>query len=123
MASDKQDLLLVLKAELEFIEKGGYQHPARAAWRPQFIFQDSPTCLNLDGTQRPRACSECVLMQLVPLECREKKIPCRHIGLNDQGRTIDSFYRTGTQQELNEAMIEWLRDTIRKLELEKAREQ
>ena len=62
-------------------------------------------------------------MQLVPSECREQKIPCRHIPLGKHGETIDSFYRTGTQQELNEAMIEWLRDTIRKLELEKAREQ
>ena len=122
MATDRQDLLLALRAELEFLEKGGYQNSSRA-WRPPFIFQDSPTCLNVVGTEPRRPCSDCVLMQLVPSECREQKIPCRHIPLNKHGETIDSFYRTGTQQELNEAMIEWLRDTIRKLELEKAREQ
>ena len=50
MTKDKRDLLDVLKAELQFLEKGGYRHTARAEWRPQFIFQDSPTCLNFDPT-------------------------------------------------------------------------
>jgi hypothetical protein len=56
------------------------------------------------------------LMQLAPWECREKKIPCRHIPLNGHGETLDSFYRTGTQQELEDALIEWLRHKIRLLE-------
>lgn len=62
-------------------------------------------------------------MQLVPSECRENKIPCRHIPLNDRGETVDSFYRTGTQLELNKALIEWLKQTIWQLEGEKDRRQ
>jgi hypothetical protein len=120
MTSDKRDLLDVLKAEFEFLEKGGYHHTARAAWRPQFMFQDSQTCLNSDGTQPAKPCSDCILMQLIPEDSRSKKIPCRHIPLNEQGETIDSFYCTGTQEELETAVARWLETTIARLEREKS---
>lgn len=120
MTNDKRDLLDVLKAELEFLEKGGYRHTARAPWRPQFMFQDSPTCLNFDPTQQPRPCSDCLLTQLVPEDLRSKKIPCRYIPLSEHGETIDSFYRTGTQEELEVAVAQWLRATIARLERERA---
>lgn len=120
MTSDKRDLLDVLKAELEFLEKGGYHHIARAPWRPQFMFQDSQTCLNSDRTQPPKPCSDCVLMQLIPEDSRSKKIPCRHIPLNEQGETIDFFYCTGTQEELETAVARWLKIMIARLEREKA---
>lgn len=120
MAKDKRDLLDLLKAELLFLEKGGYRHTARADWRPQFIFQDSPTCLNFDPTQPLKPCSDCVLMQLIPEEQREKKIPCRYIPVNERGETIDSFYRTGTQEELEISLAQWLKSTIARLERERA---
>src|SRR5689334_19383077 len=114
----KQHLLEVLKAELEFVEKGGYRYTARAAWRPQYIFQDSPTCLNFDSTQEQRPCSGCTLMQLVPEALRQQKIPCRFIPLSEHGETIESFYRTGTKEELEGAVADWLRSTIARLERE-----
>jgi len=123
MAKDERNLLAVLKAELEFVQKGGYRYTARSPWRPQFIFQDSPTCLNFDSTQPRRPCSECVLMELVPPDLRNGKIPCRHIPLNAKGETIDSLYRTGTQMELETALTKWLKSTIKKLELESAQAQ
>jgi hypothetical protein len=54
-------------------------------------------------------------MQFVPLDCREEKIPCRHIPLNAEGYTIDTYYRLGTQEELEAAMANWLRETIQRL--------
>jgi hypothetical protein len=120
MPNDNRDMLDVLKAELEFLEKGGYRHTARAAWRPHFMFQDSPTCLNFDPAQPQRPCSDCVLMQLVPEDLRSKKIPCRYIPLSECGETVDSFYRTGTQEELEVVVAQWLRTTIARLEREKA---
>jgi hypothetical protein len=116
MAIDKRKLLDVLKAELEFLEKGGYTHTARAAWRPQFMFQDSPTCLNFDTTQPRKPCSECILMQLIPEEARSKAIPCRYIPLSEHGETIDSFYRSGSQEELEAAVTNWLKRTISQME-------
>lgn len=120
MTNDKRDLLEVLRAELEFLESAGYHHAARDPWRPQFMFQDSPTCLNFDRDQPPRPCSDCVLMQLVPVELQDKKIPCRHIPLSAEGETIDFFYRTGTQQEMETAVARWLKCTIARLEREKS---
>lgn len=120
MTNGKRDLLEVLKAELEFLEKGGYRHTARAAWRPHFMFQDSPTCLNFDPTQQPRPCTDCILMQFVPADARSERIPCRHIPLSEHGETIDSFYRTGTQEELEAAVAQWLKTTIARIEREKA---
>jgi hypothetical protein len=116
MSKDNRDLLAVLKAELDFVEKGGYRHTARAAWRPQFIFQDSPTCLNFDPAKPPQPCSDCVMMQVIPPERRKKNVPCRYIPLNEQGETIDSFYRFGTRDELESALKGWLRSTIERLE-------
>src|ERR1700732_2952934 len=119
MTNDKRDLLDVLKAKLHFLQKGVYRHTARADWRPQFIFQDSPTCLNFDPTQPSKPCSDCILMQLTPEDRRDKKIPCRYIALSENGETIDSFYRTGTQEELEAAVARWLKSTITRLEREK----
>jgi len=116
MTTDKRNLLPVLKKELEFLEKGGYRETARVPWRPQFIFQDSPTCLNFDPTQPAGPCTDCVLTQLVPENLQNKKIPCRYIPLNERGETIDSFYRSGTRNELEDAFGKWLRATIQRLE-------
>lgn len=118
---DKRDLLTVLKDELAFVEKGGYRDTSEHVWRPQFIFQDSPTCLNHDATTPPHPCSDCILMQLIPEKHRDMKIPCRQIPLNDQGETIDYFYRFGTRDELESALRPWLRANIQRLETEKAR--
>ncbi len=120
MEKDKRDLLDVLKVELAFLEKGGYQVTARVPWRPQFLFQDSPTRLNFDPAEPQRPCSDCVLVQFLPEKLRDKKIACRYIPLNEQGETIDHFYRSGTQEELEAAFSRWLKATVARLEQEKA---
>jgi hypothetical protein len=117
--TQNKDLLSVLKTELEFLKIGGYSQTARAPWRPQFIFQDSPTCLNFDPTEPPRPCAECALIELVPEDSRNKKVACRYIPLNSHGYTIDFFYRYGTQENLEAALTQWLTTTIARLEREK----
>lgn len=59
-------------------------------------------------------------MRFVPTDSRNEKVPCRHITLNIEGYTIDTLYRLGTQEELEEAMSAWLRKTIHRLERERA---
>lgn len=119
MATDARNLVAVLKAELEFLNNGGYRRAARTSWRPAFIFQDSPTCLNADPVKPPRPCNQCVLMQLIPEGAKKRSIPCRHIALNEQGETVSSFYRSGTPEELEDALRRWLKMTIARLEKEK----
>lgn len=119
MQKDERDLLDVLKFELNYLEKGGYGRSPRAPWRPQFIFEDSPTCLNYDCKEHPAPCSDCVLMHWIPPERRAEKIPCRHIPLGPSGETLDSLYRYDDQQVIEEAVGNWLRFAIARLEAER----
>jgi hypothetical protein len=121
MANDNRDILQLLKGELAFLESGGYRQSPRFPWRPQFFFEDSPTCINYGRKEGFLPCSECALMQFVPPDCREEKIPCRHIALNAEGYTVDTYYRIGTHEELEAALGSWLRETIRRLEQERAK--
>ena len=114
---DRQKLLEVLKTELTFLEQGGYRRGPRYPWRPAFIFEDSPTCLNQPrGDAERKTCELCPLMDLVPTEQRNRPFPCRHIDLNDSGDTVHSFYEYGTEEELEAALGDWLRKRIRELE-------
>lgn len=105
-------MLQVLKNELEFVRKGGYRWPL--GWRSPLIFEDSPSC----PTNRRCACAEadCALMAFVPKEYRCETAPCRHIPLNEAGETVDSLYRTGTNEEMERALQGWLLKAIQQLE-------
>jgi hypothetical protein len=116
MYSDERDLLDALKAELAFLEKGGYGRSPRESWRQPLIFEDSPSCMNYDSKDHAEPCSSCVLFQLVPPQFRGNKIPCRHIPLNAGGETVDSLWRYSHQFEIEEAFGNWLRTTIATLE-------
>jgi hypothetical protein len=116
MHKDERDLLEVLKFELQFLEKGGYGRSPRESWRPVYIFEDSPTCMNYDRKESPQPCSDCALMQLVPSQLRFGKVPCRQIPLNSAGETLDSLYRYGDDHEIEETLRNWLVATIDQLE-------
>jgi hypothetical protein len=57
-------------------------------------------------------------MQFVPEDRRKEKVPCRHIEVNGSGRTIETLYRTATQEEIEAAVKSWLEETIQRLERE-----
>ena len=111
MAATK-DKLRVLKNELQFLDGGGYRSPI--VWRSPRIFEDSPTC----AKDRWSACphGDCVLLDLVPKQSRHEAIPCRHIPLNQSDETLDTLYSTGTNEEIQETLREWLMKTIAGLE-------
>jgi hypothetical protein len=111
-----RDLVSVLKSELAFLESGGYWSDRLPSWRTPLILEDSPTCLNFNRTADRRPCRECILMQLVPGEHVSEKVPCRHIPLNEQGETLDSLYRSSTQEEIETVVANWLRAKIHELE-------
>lgn len=118
MASERRDLLCALREELRFIEEGGYKTCERFAWRPAFVFQDSPICPNRDARQSLVPCSACALAQLVPEQFRDCDYACRYIPLNADGETVDSLYRSGSQDELESVLKGWLRTVISHLEQE-----
>lgn len=116
MYKDERDLLDVLKAERDFLNSGGYARAPAASWRPAFIFEDSPACMNHDYEVNPGSCGDCVLMQLVPPEFRWAKSPCRHIPLNGAGETLDDLYRYADEHETEEVVRTWLQKMIASLE-------
>ncbi|HZQ21995.1 MAG TPA: hypothetical protein VFA89_04280 [Terriglobales bacterium] len=120
MSEDKRDLLEVLKFELSFLEQGGYGRSVRTPWKPTAIFRDSLSCLNFNEPDRPHPCSECVLTDLVPVHSLEQDVPCHFIPLNKEGETVDSMERQYNQVELEDAVRNWLRSTIKRLEAERA---
>jgi hypothetical protein len=119
MPKDNRNLLKVLKFELEFLEQGGYGRFPRESWRARFIFEDSPTCMNFNSKDR-EPCSECLLLQFAPENARKEQTPCTHIPMSPSGETLESLYRTGTKQEIEEVLGAWLRTTIQRLEAKRA---
>jgi hypothetical protein len=111
MAKDHRDILEVLKAELDFIEKGGYGRSVRTPWKPTSIFQDSLTCINFGDPARSRPCDECLLMEFVPPASRSESVPCHCIPLSQSGETVESLVEQEGQEELEESVKAWLRKT------------
>ncbi len=116
MQKNDPKLLEFLKFELNFLEDGGYGRSPRTPWRAMRVFEDSPSCLNFADPSRPHPCGECLLMQFVPDERKHENSPCRFIPLTDKSETIDSFYRYGTQPDLEETLAAWLRKQISRIQ-------
>ena len=120
MSDDKRDVLDVLKFELSFLEQGGYGRSVRTPWKPTSVFQDSLTCINFNDPDQPHPCNECLLTDFVPTNALGETVPCHHIPLNPGGETVDSMERQCSQIELEEAVKNWLRATIQRIEQERA---
>lgn len=119
MAKDERDILDVLRFELSFLLDGGYGRSPQAPWRAPAIFEDSPICPNFCDPARPHSCQNCLLEQFVPAGQQAESIPCRFIPITADGRTVDDFYRTGSQIEMEDALAKWLRAQIEKIERER----
>ena len=119
MSTDKRDILEVLKFELNFLEQGGYGRYVRTPWKPTSIFQDSPSCINFNDPGQPHPCSECLLNDFVPGDSQQEKVPCHHIPLNASGETVHTMERQRSQAETEDALRNWLRATITRIEQER----
>ena len=117
MPRDTRNPIDVLKSELEFIRNGGYAQSAHDPSRAKLELEDSPTCMNHDHKRAPAPCSECLLIQFVPANKRNEKVPCRHIPVTPDGETLLDLYRGSPEVEIDEALAGWLRETITQLEI------
>src|SRR3569832_795255 len=121
MSQDERDTLEVLKAELDFIEKGGYGRSVRTPWKPTSVFQDSLSCINYGYPYRAHPCGECVLNDFVPAGARATPVPCHHIPLDAGGETVEGLETEENQKLLEEKVKAWLRARISELEAERSR--
>jgi hypothetical protein len=55
------------------------------------------------------------MIEFVPPHFLGESAPCRFIALTEVGETIDHFYQSGTQMELEEALACWLRKQIERM--------
>ena len=120
MPKDDRDVLEVLKAELDFIKKGGYGRSVRTPWKPTSIFEDSLSCLNFGDPKHTHPCSECLLTEFVPPASRSEQVPCHQIPVGEHGETIEDFSQKENQEELEGAVKLWLLATIRRIEATRA---
>jgi hypothetical protein len=120
MSKEDRDTLEVFKAELDFIEHGGYGRSVRTPWKPTSIFRDSLSCLNFGDPNQTHPCKECLLIDFVPPEARTQSLPCHHIPLNERGGTVETIEQSATQSELEESIKTWLRKRINQFEEERA---
>jgi len=116
MPKDQQDILEILKSELEFIEKNGYGTSGeRKGEAVSTMFADSPTCLNYGYPYRTHPCGECPLMEFVPEDERVSPMPCHHIPLDSCGTTVDAMEEREHPAAMQEAVKTWLQQTIRRM--------
>ena len=120
MAKDDRPILELLKAELAFMEQGGYGRSVRTPWLPKSAFQDSLTCINYGDPDRARPCKECHLTDFVPNEHHSEEIPCHFIALNEAGETIEDLEAQGNQAKLEVTLKQWMRSKIKQIEDQRA---
>ena len=121
MAKDGRDVLEVLQAELDFIEKKGYKSSDHAPWLSKSIFQDSMTCLNYGYPYRAYPCSECHLLDFVATEDFKTLVPCHYIPLNKAGETIEELESKGDEARALNLVKTWLRTQIDQIWSERSR--
>jgi hypothetical protein len=112
MEITKQDIVKRLKLERSVLADGGYGRSVRTAWRPTEYFRDSITCLNAGEAEKLHPCTDCFLSNYVHPAHRNQTLPCHFIPLNSEGETIYSLLRIGDTDKLEQALLEWLDETI-----------
>jgi len=116
---DKKGMIEALKLEIEFIQKGGYHPSVRDPHTQPRAFRDSISCLNLGLDEKKEPCTSCFLIEFVPPHLRQSDGDlCHKIPLNDRGDTVESLEREGNRDELQAAVLGWLKRTVARLEAE-----
>lgn len=117
MATDKAELIRLLEAELDMIESGEYAPHAGEPTATQPMFYHSLVCINhwLVPGHEAECHDDCVLMHVVPEQHKSAALPCHYIPLNAAGETVKSLEEKGDRSRLEEAVKNWLRDTIQRL--------
>lgn len=104
-----------LKLQRDILRDVGYALSDRATWEASRLFRDSIICLNLNEEFEKHPCNECVLWAWVPDHHKYENIPCHHIPIDQQGRSIAQLEGGGMRAEAEEALLVWLDATIHKL--------
>jgi len=114
----KKDVIDALKLEMSILEGGGYGRSVKTPRRETTLFRDSITCLNVGEKEKKQPCGECFLIDHVPERHKDEEIPCHYIPLNAAGKTIQDLNLGDRREDVEQALLEWIRATIKRLEQE-----
>lgn len=105
-----------LKLQRDILRDVGFGRSVGTAWKEHRLLRDSIICLNLNAEYEKHPCNECVLWEWVPDKHKYEQIPCHHIPIDEQGRSIAELEASGNRAEAEEALLAWLDTKIQKLE-------
>jgi|SRR5208337_3145447 len=115
MSQDLQELLQILRFQLNYLEQGGFERD-RALLGIESPFRGTIACINFGDPLQTHACRECLLHPFVPEDKQTEEFPCHYIRLNDAGETIAGFIEKTDSSRMVIVLEEWLRATIARLE-------
>ena len=104
-----------LKLQRDILKDVGFDRSVSTAGKANRLFRDSIICLNLNEAYEKHPCTECVLWAWVPDNHKYENIPCHHIPIDRQGRSIAQLEVGGNRAEAEEALLVWIEATIQKL--------
>ena len=116
MSDDRRDVLEVLRAELQFVEEGGYDRSPATPWKWASTFRHSPSCVNFNDAARTHPCTDCLLIDFVPVAGLSQDLPCHHIPIGPAGETVQAMERQDDVLDLENTLASWLRATIQRIE-------
>jgi len=87
MLQTNKGVLTTFEEELAFSELGSYRSPQQEAWRRQFIFEGSPTCLNFQKSREACSIERWRANGVRSRWMQAGAFPCRQIPLDDSGHT------------------------------------
>jgi len=114
MSESRREVLVLLKKELEFLDRGGYG--GTESWKPLAVFLDSPSCPNRLDVERSTPCPQCWLFNFVPDRYGRELPACHFIPMTDDGKSVENMKREYSQVEMREKVKTWLRAEIEHLE-------
>lgn len=115
MAQDLNEVLQILRFELNYLEQGGFDLD-RSLLGTESPFLGTIACINFGDPLRTHTCRECMLHQFVPADKQSEDLPCHFIPLNSSGETIAGLLQSNNTNRLVTLLEEWLRTNIANLE-------
>ena len=121
MTFERKEMIEQLKFEIRMIEQGGYSPSVRDPHHSAEIFRESITCLNVGKEHKEHPCSSCFLSEFAPAGIRDTNDDiCHKIPLNEKGDTIESLEGRGDTAGTQAAVLQWLKQTVARLEKEES---
>lgn len=115
MSQNVQDVLQVLRFELNYLEQGGFDRD-QAILGTESPFLGTFACINFGDPLRAHSCRDCLLQRFVPEDKQTEELPCHHIPISASGETVAELIEKKNLRRMVVNLEDWLKITIADLE-------